>query len=663
MKFSRTSVASSFTAISTLLMSLSLSAQDDFETDPNQSAAVELNSDQALKDEQAQRNEEEKVSEVIRVSGSRLARHRASSQANIDLQELEYQGLSLTEIFNQQEGLGFVGQGGMFQVISVRGLSGWRVRSMLADIPIMTERRAGSSLSFIDPLFLDQAEIVKGSSSTQYGSGAIGGTVQLFPASFDETRVNLDLDLTDLGQRAFAATGNGDTSLALSLHNQANFSDAQQQELFTGYEQASAMFHQHWQLSSGQDVSLFLMPSYSRDMGKSSIDFPESRITTYLSEDHWLGYLNINDLDYGYLTLYFHDQKLITEANRIGKRINTVENVSSAYGLYWRNEKYLAGPFSQDLQLTYGVDIFHRDNVRADEEEKVADGINFNDTVLSGEETDSALFIEMALPVAENRFSTGARWSHLSQSTTLDAKSASRLTGFARFERQLSSQFTTALGYSQGFRFPSITERFFDGTTGRGALKGQPDLLPETSDNWEWNLAYNAHRFAAEFSLHHQEIDNFIERVPVSDDTNSFDNRQGVTIKGAEFAGTWPLAQIQQGLKMRLQGQWLRGRDQFGAAINDVPNHRFGLHLSNREADHPWTVTAMLNLAKNDVGSGELARESSLVLDAAYQLPLSGSNLTFKVNNLLDDTYYLSADEKATLARERSFNIVWSANF
>lgn len=598
--------------------------------------------------------------EVIRVSGSRLSKQRASSQADIEVDQLDYQGLSLTEIFNQQEGLGYVGQGGMFQVVSVRGLSGWRVRSMLADIPIMTERRAGNSLSFIDPLFLDKVEIVKGSSSTQYGSGAIGGTVQLFPAEFNGSRVALNLDLNDLGQRAFAATGNGDTSVALSLHNQENIYDAKQQELFTGYEQASAMVHQHWQLDGGRDLSLFLMPSYSRDMGKSSVDFPDSRITTYLSEDHWLGYMNVNDLDYGYLSVYFHDQTLVTEANRVDNRINTVENASSAYGLYWRNEQYFNAGLDVDLQMTYGLDIFHRADVQAKEEEVAKGVINFADTVLSGDETDTAAFFEFALPVDAYRFSAGTRWSRLSQSTVGDSRAASRLTGFARIDQRISTHLSTALGYSQGFRFPSITERFFDGTTGRGTLKGEPNLLAETSDNWEWNLAYQRQDLTGSFSLHYQKIDNFIERVPVDEDVNSFANRQGVTISGAEFATTWALPSIHTGLALRLHGQWLRGRDINDAPINDVPNHRLGLTLSDKMSDRPWVISTIYNMAKNDAGSGELARNSSFIIDASYQIPLMTSQLTFKINNLLDDEYYLSADEKATLARERSFNVVWS---
>ena len=663
MKLSRLSAAC---CLSITLLSPALFAQevdDGVLINNDEASLAELSGMDANNSVDLEDDSNSPAKEVIRVSGSRLAKNRASSQADIEVNQLDYQGLSLTEIFNQQEGLGYVGQGGMFQVVSVRGLSGWRVRSMLADIPIMTERRAGSSLSFIDPLFLDKVEIVKGSSSTQYGSGAIGGTVQLFPADFDGSRLTFNLDLNDLGQRVFAASGNGDSSLALSLHNQENVSDAKQQELFTGYEQASAMFHHHWQLEGDRDVSIFLLPSYSRDMGKSSVDFPDSRITTYLSEEHWLGYINVNDLDYGYLTLYFHDQTLVTEANRVAKRVNTVENASSAYGLYWRNEQYLNAGLDVDFQVTYGLDVFHRADVQADEVERADGSINFSDTVLSGDETDSAAFLEFALPLDDNRYSAGARWSRLSQSSSVDSKAASRLTGFARIDRQLSSHFTTAFGYSQGFRFPSITERFFDGTTGRGTLKGEPNLLAETSDNWEWNLAYQKDNISGSFSLHYQEIDNFIERIPVGEGVNSFANRQGVSIQGAEFATTWGLSSLQSGLALKVHGQWLRGRDENELPINDVPNHRLGLTLSDKASDRPWVISAIYNLAKNDAGSGELARNSSLIIDASYQVPLMESNLTFKINNLLDDEYFLSADEKATLARERSFNLVWSKTF
>ena len=46
------------------------------------------------------------------------------------------------------------GQGGLFQVLSVRGVSRHRVRTLLAGVPLAAERRAGVSASFVDPRLL-----------------------------------------------------------------------------------------------------------------------------------------------------------------------------------------------------------------------------------------------------------------------------------------------------------------------------------------------------------------------------------------------------------------------------------------------------------------------------------------------------------------------------
>ena len=54
------------------------------------------------------------------------------------------------------------GQGGLYQSYSLRGMSRWRVKTYVNDIPIMTDRRAGNSASFLDPAIMSTASIITG---------------------------------------------------------------------------------------------------------------------------------------------------------------------------------------------------------------------------------------------------------------------------------------------------------------------------------------------------------------------------------------------------------------------------------------------------------------------------------------------------------------------
>jgi len=51
--------------------------------------------------------------------------------------------------------------------------------------------------------------------------------------------------------------------------------------------------------------------------------------------------------------------------------------------------------------------------------------------------------------------------------------------------RRLGERLELRGSISSGLRFPSLGEQFFSGTTGAGAILGNPDLVPERSLNVE----------------------------------------------------------------------------------------------------------------------------------------------------------------------------------
>ena len=81
----------------------------------------------------------------------------------------------LTDALAGLPGIDDNGQGGLFQVFSLRGASRWRVMTQLSGMPLHTERRAGAAASFVAPYLLGSAKVIKGPASTYYGSGAMGG--------------------------------------------------------------------------------------------------------------------------------------------------------------------------------------------------------------------------------------------------------------------------------------------------------------------------------------------------------------------------------------------------------------------------------------------------------------------------------------------------------
>ena len=76
-------------------------------------------------------------------------------------------------------GVSMNGQGGLFQSYSLRGFSRWRIRTEISGVPILTDRRAGNSLSFLAPGLIDTIRVNMGPASSLYGSGAMGGVMNV----------------------------------------------------------------------------------------------------------------------------------------------------------------------------------------------------------------------------------------------------------------------------------------------------------------------------------------------------------------------------------------------------------------------------------------------------------------------------------------------------
>jgi iron complex outermembrane receptor protein len=109
----------------------------------------------------------------------------AFNSVKIEFDSAPFPPNNIRELISRIPGVDANGQGGDFQTFSIRGVSRQRIQTRIGDAPIISERRAGASVSFVDPTLLDSAEVVRGPASTLFGSGALGGAVLLEPARYD----------------------------------------------------------------------------------------------------------------------------------------------------------------------------------------------------------------------------------------------------------------------------------------------------------------------------------------------------------------------------------------------------------------------------------------------------------------------------------------------
>ena len=82
--------------------------------------------------------------------------------------------------------------------------------NLVSGMRINSERRAGASISFVDPLLMSTVEVQRGPSTTFHGSGALGGVVQVLPQDYDGTSLHLGYDTR--GNENYQVVGHGTDS-------------------------------------------------------------------------------------------------------------------------------------------------------------------------------------------------------------------------------------------------------------------------------------------------------------------------------------------------------------------------------------------------------------------------------------------------------------------
>lgn len=548
-------------------------------------------------------------------------------------------------------GVAMSGQGGLFQAYSIRGVAGQRVRTSVGGARIVTERRAGSTASFVDPLLLASAETVRGPASTYHSSGALGGALQVLPRRYQGATVTFGW--SDQGDERYAAAGWGDGRWSLGVAGRAT-GDAETpdgEELPSHFEQWSASLQRSWAPSEDLSVDLLVMPSVSRDIGKPNARFP-TRITEYPVEDHLVARVRVRHRDGWLLEGFAHPNALETE-NREATSYSLVENESFDFGLTGQRELTFAGGWT----TLYGVEYFGRQGVQAEETaEDLQTGEETRARTLDGSEHELSLFATGRRGVGRATVELGARATGLQQANT-GAPTTDDASGsvFAGVTVPVGGGVELVANAGTGIRFPGLSERFFTGTTGRGEVLANEDLDPERSLGLDVGVRFYGQRTYLAAYLFRNEIDDYIEQVELEPGVETFVNLTAGTIDGVELEGSF---MVSSRWTLGWTGTTAEGRSSDGEPLADVPADRVAGRVAFTAG--PWSARLRLEhrFAKTDPGPSEQATPSAELLSASLARDLAaGFTLRLYGTNLLDETYLPTADDLAVPAQGRSVGL------
>ena len=580
--------------------------------------------------------------------------------------------LHTNELLLQAPSVSLNGQGGQIQSISIRGYSRWRIQTLLDGVPIVSDRRAGSSIGFVPPEFITSVSVLPGAASTYLGSGALGGAVNLQLDATENPYLNVGYSSNQQMKTLSYKDSVGNTDWNIAYRNANKGEDANGALLFDQFEQAG-LFLRH-RPESGFIKEAWTLYSDNNNIGKSSSDYPLNRISTYPDNTHWLGKLTVGADNYTG-SIWWHQSYLETSVLRPQSRINDSENKALDYGFDIKTK----GNW-QDWWFNWQLQVSGREGVEADEKEfsltaipveqghgpdsialleERAPALAYEVSTLNANEINAAGIVDASRQWNSTSLALGARvdWQRQSDNTgTNENVTTTNLSGYIGVNYQLAKRWATSLYVSSAFRNPSLTERFFAGETPRGTVIGSTKLQTESALNSQATFAYNSEQLQGAIDVFYQQIDNYIERQAIADDVLQYANLDSATIKGLSYQLSWQ-SKVNN-IDATLSGAWVNGRDELGNAIADIPadNHRFNVGMTLGSAR--FFTTVVYRASKSDVAEGERTLDDVITLDVGGSWRMNERIvLQASWENLTDQLYYTSTDDKAPFAQGKSIQL------
>ncbi len=556
------------------------------------------------------------------------------------------------ELLVSAPGVSENGQGGIFQTYSIRGAARLRVLTLLSGMRLISDRRAGVSASFLDPGLIGNVDILRGPSSTYYGSGALGGVIQMFPREFSGTVGEVGFETNGDGARVRVGRGDERWSFGLAHRRSAEGETPSGEILNDGFEQVSGTLLRRWQGGS-RHYSLLAIASRGEEIGKSNSDFPR-RVTIYPEERHLLVRFAARSETGWSFEAWAHPNELATQVTRDGNRTDT-DNEALDLGFDWQQRR----KWSDNATIRYGIEYFGRQGVEASELIQPIDGrqapVLFQ-MPLDGSENELGLYGAYEHHWGGTVLLLGGRWAALSQSAAGDgSREDTALSGFAGLVVPLRPGLELTANLGSGLRFPSLSERYFSGLTPRGFVTGNAGLETERSRSIDVGMRYYGSRFFIAGGAFSNSIEDYVERVEVEEEQLTFVNLTSGDLKGLELEMSYTSS---NGLDLSLGGHTIEGRSDANVPLADVPPDRIFAEVEWERGGWRWRSRWDHRFAKGDPGSGETAIAAAELVSAAVAYRLdNGLVVSLAGRNLLDETYFSSADDKAAMSRGRSLTL------
>jgi vitamin B12 transporter len=564
------------------------------------------------------------------ISATRTPVPRESLVADVSVvtqEEIRQSGaLTLTDVLRTQSSIEIQSNGGMGQVSAVhlRGNSSQSAVVLLDGIRIGSATVGLTAFERIPVEQIERIEIVRGATSSLYGSDAIGGVIQIFTKkASNKPSLNLFAGYGTYNTRETSigfANKIQQTSFSFNLSNTESdgFSTFRRKDGTNDdrdpYRNLSFSANLSHQITQGHDIGL----SYFNSNNNLHFD------------DDSLFRAKIRSAQIGF-SMFSHNQ--ITDnwmsKIKVGESKDSVRSQGSFSGLSIATTHQRQYTWLNDFSLPLGVLTLGMERL-----EQRVDGNPGNVSYQKESRDNNGYFAVYTLNRAGHNLQLSGRRDYNSQFGQYS-------TGNLAYGYQFTEQLRAFGSIGTAFRAPTFNDLYwpFQSFGSWGSYQGNPNLVPEKSTNREISLVYDQghHRLSA--TIFHNKVRDLI--IPAQGLFDDFPINAGeATLKGVNFAYEgW------------VDNFHIKGSADIQSPRNDDTNlllPRRSQHYGALALGYRWDGW---NFLAEVIGSGDRYDDAAntrkldgyalMNLTARYQINPELS-LQMKANNIFDKEYALS---------------------
>ena len=589
--------------------------------------------------------------------------------AESSVSELELQSKmpeNLIEGLSETPGVHFIGSGGFAITPSIRGLARHRVLMMVDGARVTSDRRAGTSASFALPELTQRVEVIRSASSVLYGSDAIGGVINVLSRNSSEPKAqgknSLNLSWDSVNKRMNTGLslnqhfGKWNTMAAFQYLNAKDYKAPDVTVLHSAYKYYSGLLDISFN-DSKRNIYIGYIGGQGKDVGKPDRTNNPLKYSIVPSEsDHFIrmGWTEKTVAKNASLDFSFYLNPSTYRLDKYDIKKNNIQHSDTEgtnLGVRTALKKSIGNHFSYQA----GMEWYSRQNIRMINKDTTGTKVVMTEPMTDGIYNDYGLFLAAdytGIPTVI--IDAGLRYNFFSGSATVENKKLERNDNSPSFFIGITKKITPSISVfgsiGRAFRFPSLSELFYSGITGRSAVIGNPLLKPESSLNIDAGLKMATRKLNMGVYVFTYDVKQMIERYLTTNNIYTYDNIMKGRIYGSEVEIQYsPVSH----LDIFGNGFYFKGKNvDDDVAINDVPAPRIQVGTRVYIDRFLGEINYIHSFKKSDPGPAELANKSFGLLNFKGSYHFSSSiAITMKLSNILNKTYYPNADPDIPLAR------------